>query len=162
MSAPALWIDEPEVESDFRRVASLTHPDAAKAVAFWENRPADGLVIGRDVPSRAIATLLSRVIVYEPVNDKTDLRVHLAGTVLRRRFSIDLRGKLMSELFSTSHFPVRFKTAMAAIEEGRPQYSSITHTHGEVASFRIELMQIPIFAADGVTPWLLTFVFYLS
>jgi len=162
MSKPAMWMDGPDVKSEFAQVVKLTHPLAATALAFWDSRPADGLVIGRDVPSRAIASLLSRIIVYEPVEGGRDLKVHLVGTVLRRRFGNDITGKRMSELFSASNFPVRLRVAMAAIEEGKPQFAVITHTHRAIGTFRIEVMQMPVLAPDGVTPWVVTFIFYLD
>ena len=99
MDGSAALIAGREDESEFLCVDALEHWLAPEALDFWEHRPADGIMIGRDVPSRAIARLLNRVIIYEPIDDYRDMKVRLAGVALRRRFDQDVTGLKMSDLF---------------------------------------------------------------
>ena len=59
-----------------------THPKAIRLLEFWNERAVDGIVIGRDVPSRKIADLLSHISIGEPIEGGTDFRIRLAGSSL--------------------------------------------------------------------------------
>lgn len=160
MSSPAEWIASGKNLSDYQRVNALEHWLAPEALRFWDRRPADGIVIGRDVPSRAIARLLNRVIVYEPIDDHHDLKVRLAGTAVRHRFGHDITGQKMSELFSPAEFPIRFQTVMEVIERNEPRMARIVHGSTDVEILRIELLTLPVVAPNGGDRWALTFCFY--
>lgn len=160
MNGPAGWIASAEVQSEYRCVDSLDHWLAPEALHFWEHRPADGIVIGRDVPSRAIARLLNRIIVYEPVDARQDLKVRLAGTAVRRRFERDITGLKMSEMFAPAEFPVRFRTAMDVIEQNTPRMVRVIHGTMDLEVLRLELLILPIIAPNGSDRWALTFCFY--
>ncbi len=160
MHSAAKWIESSEDLSDYQRVDALEHWLAPEALRFWNDRPADGIVIGRDVPSRAIARLLNSIVIYEPVDDHHDLKVRLAGTALWRRFSRDITGRRMSELFGPDDFPSRFRTVMECIEQNVPRMARVTHTIKSVEVLRLELLTIPVLAPNGGDRWGLTFSFY--
>jgi hypothetical protein len=154
-------IDNGEANSSYTRTNILTHSLAPIALKFWENRPTDGIIIGRDVPSRAIARLLSHMIVYEPVDE--DLRVRVAGAAIRNRFPRDIADLRMSELFNSSDFPVRYNTVMEAIKIGEPRLVCITHNAGEkrdVELFRLELLILPVWSPTRDARWATSFCFY--
>lgn len=65
---------------------------------LWSNRPADGLQLGRDIPSRSTAHLLSHLMVAELVEDGTDLEFVLVGESVRARFGLYAVGKRLSAL----------------------------------------------------------------
>jgi hypothetical protein len=160
MSSAANWIASGEDQSEFRRVEALGHWQAPEAVRFWEQRPADGIVIGRDIPSRGIARLLNRVLIYEPSDERRDLKVHLAGSAIRYRFGRDVTGLRMSELFRPEEYPIRFRAVMEAIERNEPRMALITHGTKDFEVLRLELLMLPVIAPNGSDRWGLVFCFY--
>lgn len=160
MNCVTEWMENGEAHSCYQRTDALAHVLAPTALRFWENRPVDGIVIGRDIPSRAIAPLLSHTIIYQPVDGRRDLRVRLAGTSLRARFPRDITGLKMSNLFGPEDFPVRFDTMMEVIDRNEPRMACITHTVGDITVFRLELLMLPAWSADRRERWAVTFTFY--
>jgi hypothetical protein len=160
MSCVVEWIENGEARSRFVSTDVLTHRLAPVAERFWAARPSDGIVIGRDIPSRPIAHLLSHIVIYQPVEDRSDLKVHLAGTAVRFRFSRDITGAMMSELFGPEDFPVRFRTLMEVIDKDEPRRACITHTAGGIEVFRLELLMIPVWSPGRSTRWAASFCFY--
>jgi hypothetical protein len=143
--------------SVYRTIQKLTHPLALKAMEFWDKRPADGLEIGRDIPYRAIADLLKRIIVHEPVVEGRDLNVRLAGGAVRQRLGREIAGANLSELFPTPDFPDRRGSVMTAIHEGKPQWADCVLTGGTVDMLHTELVIMPVFAPNRVANWAMTF-----
>jgi hypothetical protein len=160
MNGPANLVPSDEGQSRYRCVDALHHWLAPEAVHFWEHRPADGIVIGRDVPSRPIARLLKKIIVFEPVDDRRDLKVRLAGTELRRHFEHDITGRKMSELFCPAEFPMRFRIVMEAIEKNVPPMARVVVGTGDCEVSRLELLTLPAIAPNGSDRWALVFCFY--
>jgi hypothetical protein len=160
MLVTTAWINSEEAQSEYRVVSQLSHSMAEEAMRFWDGRPQDGIVIGRDIPSRAIAKLLSRTIIYQPIEGGRDLKVHLAGTSIRRRFGRDITGAKMSELFVPEEFPVRYKTMMETVESNEPRMATIVHRAGPVEILRLELLMLPARSPDGSEIWPLVFCFY--
>ena len=160
MDRLADWIEGGMTHSEFVRIDALTHPNATAALKFWDERPSDGIHIGRDVPSRMIARLLSHVTIYEPLPDSTDFRVHLAGSGIRHRFGRDITGETMAEIYNANDMPVRFKTLLEVVAHNEPRMTRIIHRAGKVDVLKIELLQLPVVAPNGVDRWVLTFVFY--
>jgi hypothetical protein len=150
------------IHTEYRPIAAPAHPEAIKALAFWDARPADGIVIGRDVPSRAIASMLSHIIVHEPINGGSDLKVRVAGTAVRRRFGRDITGETMSKLFPTATFPSRLKSVLTAMETGAPQFADCHLSSGSLEILHSELVILPVLAPDRVSKWGLTFVFFFN
>jgi len=148
--------------TEYEAIAAPTHPDAAKALAFWQARPADGIIIGRDLPSRAIASLLSHVIVHEPIDGGNDLKVRLAGTAVRRRFGRDITGCTLSELFPTDSFTYRLRSVMMAIETGEPQYADCQISNGNLDLLHSQLLILPVLSADRANKWAMTVVFFFN
>ncbi len=160
MASVATWIATGEEDCEYRRVPVLEHWLAPEALRFWEQRPADGIMIGRDVPSRAIARLLNRNIVYQPVDSGGDLKVRLAGSALRQRFEHDVTGWKMSEMFGPAAFPIRFRTTMEAIESGKPRMVRVAHKINNLEILHLELLILPVVAPSGGDRWALVFCFY--
>jgi len=143
--------------SAYRPITELKHPLARKAMAFWDSRPADGLELGRDVPSRAIADLLKRIIVHEPIEGGRDLKVRLAGSAIRQRFGREITGANLSQLYPTPDLADRLRSVMTAIEEGRPQCADCALTGGFTEVVHTELVIMPVFAPNRVAAWAMTF-----
>jgi len=151
-----------ELHDEFRVIAAPNHPKAQKLYAFWQEHAEHGIVIGRDVPSRPIADLLSSISIYEPVNDGTDLRVWLAGTSMRRRFGNDITGKLMSELYTPDDFRAHLEDARLSLEAGRPTFIDSRLSIGAVEQMHLEVVVLPVLAPDGISRWVLAGVFYFG
>jgi hypothetical protein len=150
------------IQTEYRPIAAPAHPEAVKALAFWDARPADGIIIGRDVPSRAIASLLSHIIVHEPIDGGSDLKVRVAGTAVRRRFGRDVTGETLSKLFPTPSFPERLKSVLTAIETGVPQFADCQLSSGSLEILHSELVILPVLAPDRVSKWAMTVVFFFN
>ncbi len=146
----------PGVRSAYKPIMELTHPLKDKVLAFWHDRPVDGIVIGRDVPSRVIASLLSRVIVHEPIDGDRDLKVGVAGGGIVRLFGTDIPGKTMSELFPTPDFAERRESVLKAIREGTPQYADCVLSAGNIEMLHTELVILPVYAPNHVDVWGMT------
>lgn len=150
------------VHTIYHPIAALTHPRANEVLAFWNARPSDGILIGRDVPSRAIATLLSHVIVHEPIDGGADLKVKVAGTAMRRRFGDEITRKTLSDLFPGPDFHDRLKSVLAAIDENAPQFADCQLSNGSMKMLHTELAILPVLAPDRVTKWGLTFALFFN
>jgi hypothetical protein len=161
MTTLAHWIENETTTSEYRLIDALRHPDATTVLRFWARRPPDGLMIGRDIPSRSIAKLLSHVAIYAPFSNGNDAKVHLAGSALRRRFGRDITGLLMSDIFVPDDFRVRFAALKDVIRTGEPRLAEIVHRVGDIEILRLELLAIPVTAPNGVDRWAATFAFYL-
>jgi hypothetical protein len=151
-----------DLRDEYRLVAAANHPKAQKLLDFWEARPADGIVIGRDVPSRTIAAMLNNIIIYEPVNGGSDLKVRLAGTSIRRRFNREVTGMLMSELFPPDEFREHLEMTLANIEAGPATIVDSHLTNGAVEKMHLEVVILPVFAPDRVHKWVLVGLFYFD
>jgi hypothetical protein len=160
MNKVADWIESGKTRAAYARVDALTHPDAVLAIDFWQARPADGIRMGRDVPSRAIARLLSRTAIYEPIDNGADFKVHLAGTNLRQRFGRDITGESITQLFSAGDLPGRHQTLKDIIALNEARMARIVHSIASVDVLTVELLQMPIIAVNGTDRWVLTFAFY--
>ena len=150
------------IRTEYRPIEAPAHPQAAKVLAFWNARPADGIIVGRDVPSRAIASLLSHVIVHEPINGGSDLKVRVAGTAVRRRFGRDITGENMSKLFPAQTFPDRLKSVLTAIETGAPQFADCHLSNGSFEILHSELEILPVLARDRISKWAMTVVLFFD
>ncbi|MGA7676681.1 MAG: PAS domain-containing protein [Rhizomicrobium sp.] len=151
-----------DIRDDYRAVAAPSHPKAQKLLAFWKDRAKDGVVVGRDVPSRPISDILSNIMIYEPIDGGRDYRVRLAGESIRRRFGRDVSGMLMSELFSPDEFREHIGTARACIESGTMAIVDSRLTNGAVEWMHLEVVVLPVTAPDRVGKWVLIGLFYLS
>lgn len=86
------------IQETFWCIDHPQHSLARELVAVWDERPDDGLQLGRDIPSRKMARTLANLLIWEPVEDGNDFRLFLMGEVLRFRFGGNATGRYMSEL----------------------------------------------------------------
>jgi hypothetical protein len=141
-------------------LAAPMHPDSRKLIEFWEAHRSDGIVIGRDVPSRTIAGLLSHIVIYEPVEAWNDLMVRLAGAAIRFRFGVEITGKKLSDLFGAHDFQDHLMHMRGAVEAKRPLIIESRLNSGAVEKLHSEVVIVPVLARDGVTPWVMVGIFY--
>ncbi len=151
-----------DIRDHYRTLEAPTHPKARRLMEFWQANATNGIVIGRDVPSRAISELLSSIAIFEPVDGGSDYRARLAGESVRRRFSRDITGKLLSELFPAEDFHDHLNANNAHVLSGTPQIIDSRLTNGAVEQMHLEVVILPVLAPDRASKWLLVGLFYFS
>jgi hypothetical protein len=150
------------IEADLVPIDAMIHPDAALAMAFWRRRSADGIKIGRDIPSRAVARLLSRAVVCAPLDDGEDFRIHLAGEAIHQYFGYDVTGRSITSVFEDpAEMKTRLDSMHAAVASGEPRMMRIIYRSGRVELRRHEAIALPVTAPNGKDRWVLVFAFYL-
>ncbi|MGA7713353.1 MAG: PAS domain-containing protein [Rhizomicrobium sp.] len=151
-----------DIRDHYLSLEAPTHPKALRLMEFWKANAAKGIVVGRDVPSRAISELLSSIAIFEPVDGGSDYRARLAGESVRRRFSRDITGKLLSDLFAAEDFQDHLNDNNAHILSGTPQILDSRLTNGAVEQMHLEVVILPVLAPDRASKWLLVGLFYFS
>lgn len=156
----------PEIRSrlrdEFRLVAQARHRRSRKLIEAWRGFGGAELVIGRDLPSRPFASLLGNLAVCEPLPGGRDMRVRLAGSELRRRFSGDITGKYISELFPPEEFAAHQKNAGLCLETGEPVIIDSHLMDGPREFLHTEVVILPVTAPDGKSRWKVSGLFFFD
>ena len=148
-------------QETFTVMREPSHYDARHLFEFCRERKAEsGFVVGRHVPSRALARLMSHLIVYEPLDEGEDFRARIAGTSLLRRFGRDVSGSKLSELFEPHAFEAQRDDMRALLRTGRPCVLEVKSTLDGYPVLHFEILALPVLAPDGRTPWILSGIFY--
>jgi hypothetical protein len=133
-------------------------------VTIWENRPPDGLVVGRDIPSRAIARVLSHILLWEPIEDGVDLVLRLCGEGMRLRFGADAVGKRFSELIAPEVVPFFRDLGKRMLDEERCASFDIRLKRRVAVDGRnelhFELVIFPVWSPDRKARWFLNGISY--
>lgn len=139
------------------------HPDSKKLIEAWRAREGNGgFIMGRDIPSRSLAPLLHSIMVTEPINDRTDYKIRLAGTALRRRWGCEITGLNFSQLFSPETLAKQLQETNQVLETGLPALMDVKEIEAGVVRFHREAIVLRILAPDKVTPWIMAGVFYFD
>lgn len=160
-----VWGDVNAKATGFQEVFTVmrepSHYDARHLYGFWSERHADGgFVIGKDVPSRALARVMSHLVVYEPLEQGADFRARIAGTSLLRRFGRDISGSKLSELFEPGAFAAQRDDMQMLLRTGRPCILEVKATIDAYPVLHFEIVALPVLAPDRETPWILSGLFY--
>lgn len=146
---------ELHVESD-----RAVHRGARRLLEVWsEHQARGGMMVGRDVPSRALARMLSGLALYQPILNG-DFRVRLAGEALRRRFGRDATGEKLSDLMSAALFAGYGARLRALLDTGKPLVLDVCRCEGDRSRHYFELVDLRVTAPDGITPWVLSGIFF--
>ncbi len=138
-----------------------SHYDARHLFEFWRERNSEGgFIVGRHVPSRPLARLLSHLVVYEPLNGGEDFRARIAGTSLLRRFGRDISGCKLSELFEPDAFEAQRDDMQSLLRTGKPCVLEVKASLDGYPALHFEIVALPVLAPDGQTPWILSGLFY--
>ena len=136
------------------------HRGARLLLETWRAREAeDRFTVGRDVPSRALARVLSGLVLYEPLRTG-DFRVRLAGHASRRRFGRDVTGESLSRLMDTEQFARQAAPMRALLATGEPMVMEVRVTEDDRLTLCYEQVMLRVFAPDGKTPWVLSGMFF--
>jgi hypothetical protein len=149
-----------EFKRIYRQLSEPALPNTKLLLDLWrECQDSGGLVIGQDVPSRAVAPILRNLIVYEPVSDFADFHVRLAGSGYLAHYGYDVTGKAMSELFDPETFLHNLHYGRQVVETQTPLLFLATLTEYGIARGCYELALLPVLASDRVTKWMLVGAF---
>lgn len=118
----------------------------------------DGFAVGRDIPSRALSSVLRNIAVFEPVEG--DFRARIGGTALLRRFGRDITGARLSELYAPAIFARHYGWLGDAMDANRPIIRHIQTQQGNHKPLGFELVVLPVLAPDLCTKWVLAGFFY--
>jgi hypothetical protein len=136
------------------------HRGARQMLETWQAREAQGrFVVGRDVPSRDLARVLSGLALFQPILHG-DFRVRLAGLALRRRFGRDVTGEKLSELMDSAQFARHAAGLRELLESGKPLVVETRVMDAGRMRMCYELVAVRVFAPDGETPWVMSGMFF--
>lgn len=147
-----------------RRIAMPQTPALQTLVQLWNTRPSDGFEIGRDIPSRSFAPLLSHLLFWAPMNGGEDFTLRLCGEALRLRFGDGAIGKRLTDVIGPEVTP-------AFLAGGRR-----LQTEDECACFEVRLLRkepiegrselhfelviFPVWSQQRTERWLLNAIYY--
>ncbi len=145
----------------YQHVPEAEHPDVRRLLAFWREREADGgFVVGRDIPSRALAGILHSIMVLEPLADG-DCQIRIAGSALRRRYGMEITAHKLSELFGASAEP-QLAWTRRILTTGEPCILDVREQQLGQTRLRREVIVLRVLAPDRNMHWALAGVFYFD
>lgn len=139
--------------TETRFVEYPEHRGARLLFDVWRARPY--FQVGRHLPSRTLARLLSGLALYEPSPE--DFRVRLAGHGLRRHFGRDVTGTRLAALAELPHAGRHSGAVAALLERGRPLLLQAGTEDGRDG---FELVALRVLAPDSRTQWIMGGIFY--
>jgi hypothetical protein len=152
------------IEECYRPIERPQHAELRKLLALWDKRPADGFEIGRDIPSRRFAPLLSHILFWEPIDGGADYRLHLCGEALRLRFGDDAVGRHLTELISPEVVPFFLDTGRAMLAADGCACFDMQLVRQEPiegrAELHFELVIFPVWSHGRTGRWILNGTYY--
>jgi len=156
--------DFEELIDYYATVKEPRHAEAKRLLEYWRDCVDNkgDFIVGRDIPARPIANLLRSIVVYEALPGYRDFRVRLAGDNARRRFKGDIKGALLSDLFTGHDLDHHLGAAIDTIRTLRPMTIDSRLKRGQVEELHSEILLLPVSAPDRQSTWLLVGMFFFS
>lgn len=148
------------LQESFIPIPSPRHTYAKKLMAFWKKRPSDGIHIGRDIPSRTIAPLLSSMVIWEPVAGGQDYVIRHMGETLRARFGGYVVGSLMSALLSPELFTYHLDIYPQLVTDDQVEVLDVMQSHSGSTFLHYELVAFGAYSQNSSNPVIVVGVFY--
>lgn len=152
------------IREDFRQIDEPRLPLSRNLIELWRNRPADGFIIGRDIPTRQTARHLASILIWEPILNGEDFRLYLAGEDLRRRFGGNAIGQKFSELIDPAIVQYFLSGAKTLQTEDKCFCFDMRLTRLEPRNddrrLHFELIVFPVWTSGRKARWLLNGVYY--
>lgn len=127
---------------------------------WWDRQSRGGIVMGRDLPSRSLASVLRNLAVFEPLQHGHDYRTRLAGAAFLRRFAREVRGLRLSEFVPQPLLDSHRNDIFTAMSLPEPVIQKVRVTSGQKDYLELETVHLRILAPKGVAPWALAGFFY--
>lgn len=147
----------PELHETRHRKTWPAHRGARQLLAVWQARQGD-FVVGRDVPSREMARLLSGLAIFQPILNG-DFRVRLAGQAMRRCHGRDVTAEKLSDL-AGADFAGRSRLWREVMDSAQPLIEEVRLTQDGHTRLCYESVALRVFAPDEITPWVMTGIFF--
>lgn len=142
-------------------IAAPRHFGAQLLLENWRAHTENGgFVVGREIPSRELSSILRNLAIFEPIENESDFHVRIAGTGMLRRFGRDITGARLSELFAPQLFERRKAMMLAAVHAKQPIMGDIELQQGNRKPMCFEIVVLPVLAPDRSTHWALAGIFY--
>jgi hypothetical protein len=153
-----------ELVDYYKHVEKPRHTDGRRLLDYWHECIAEHgeFVVGRDMPARPVASILRSIVVYEPFDDESDLRVRLAGDSTRLILRVDLKGTLLSEQFSGKDFEHHRAASFAVLRTKRPMVLESSLRRGNVEELHSEIVLLPATAQDMKSALLIVGMFFFG
>ncbi len=153
------WGDSPGGFHEIvRERETPAHRGARQLLEAWRAREGR-FVVGRDVPSRDLAKVLSGLALFQPILHG-DFRVRLAGLALRRRFGRDVTGEKLSQVLDAAQFARHAARLRALLDTGTPLVVETQVMAQGRLQMCYEMVALRVFAPDGETPWAMSGIFF--
>ena len=124
------------------------HFHARLLLSKWQLHVPD-FTIGRELPSRALASVLRYLALFEPVEDGDDFRVRLAGTAWLRRFGCEVSGWTLSQLYAGAELDGWRKRLRETLEGGQPICGDLKVIGDNGVQLHSELLVLPVAVKGG-------------
>lgn len=159
-----VWRDvdsiSPDSNETFSRLGEPEHPGACVTFDNWQEKHAGGgFVVGRDLPSRALAGVLRNLAICEPLRGGADFQVRLAGTAFVRRFGCEVTGTLLSQLYDPQSFE-RCAGSMRYALRGKPSSWDAKLIRNGRTELQYESLLLPVLSPDISQSWVLAGMFF--
>jgi len=142
-------------------LTELRHRDARLLLADWRRLDASGgFIVGIHVPSRALASVLCGLTLYQPIDNGRDYLVRLAGSSVLRRFGRDITGLKLSQ-FSGDSFAYHRTQIRRVQTSGEPFLLHVDKLWEGSRYLHFELVGLQVFSPDCRDPWVMTGQFLL-
>jgi len=150
-----------DLEEIRTRIDAPTQHGAQLLVDHWRVCVANGgFVVGRDVPSRPIASVLRCLALYEPIEGTAGFRVRLAGTAFMRRFGKDITGLNLSEIYAPPSLAVQHGNLTQVIASNEPFIWNVSAAGDGRQFLRYEAVRLPVLSPDRKERWVMGGLFY--
>jgi len=141
-------------------LAEPVHFGARLLFNHWrEKQEKGGLIVGRDLPARALSPALRNLGLYEPIAGCRDFHVRLAGSAFLRRFGRDVTGLKLSDLFEGAAFESHRSQMANMIADRRHFSTDVVLKKNRRDSLNFEMLGLPVLNENGAR-WALTGIFY--
>ena len=127
----------------------------------WRTREQrGGFVVGRDVPSRDLASILRNIALCEPVDGAADFRVRLAGTAYMRRFGRDITGLTLSRIYGPEDFREKREACIGILRSQKPVIVEVKILRNTRTVMRFEGLGLRVLSPDRKNVWVMGGLFY--
>ncbi|HTW36098.1 MAG TPA: PAS domain-containing protein [Rhizomicrobium sp.] len=149
------------VEEIRTEIPAPTQYGACLLLDQWKTRELrGGFVVGRDVPSRDLASILRNIALYEPIDGSADFRVRLAGTAFMRRFGRDITGLTLSRIYGRRDFEEKREALAGIIRSKKPAIVDVKILRDARTVMRFEGLGLRVFSPDRKDTWVMGGLFY--
>ena len=153
-----------DLHEGFRPIEQPQNERLRQLLDLWHARPEDGLEIGRDIPSRRFAPLLSHILLWEPIDGGANYRLKLCGDALRLRFGNHAVGMLFTDLIAPEIVPAFLAGARTMLAKDSHICFDMQLVRNEPVEGRselhFELVIFPVWAQHRTSRWLLNGIYY--